>query len=118
MHRTATLGVPDDLRGYLSLVQRLVPIKSSNQGAWRQCRRTDATEQLRPFNPKQAIIARELALRAVELSCPPDAVHTPGIALVAEDELSGIFSPKGIGHRHQYEPSSFGEGHGDRGAST
>ena len=118
MHRTATLGVPDDLRGYLSLVQRLVPIKSSNQGAWRQCRRTDATEQLRPFNPKQAIIARELALRAVELSCPPDAVHTPGIAQVAEDELSGMFSPEGIGHRHQYEPSSFGEGHGDSGTST
>ena len=43
--------------------------------------------KMRPANAKQAIIARELALRLVELSFPPDAVHTPGIAHVAADEL-------------------------------
>ena len=53
--------------------------------------------KMRPSNPKQAIIARELALRLVELSFPPDAVHTPGIAHVAADELSRILSSKGSG---------------------
>ena len=53
--------------------------------------------KMRPSNPKQAIIARELALRLVELSFPPDAVHTPGIAHVVADELSRIYAPKGSG---------------------
>ena len=53
--------------------------------------------KMRPANAKQAIIARELALRFVELSFPPDAIHTPGIAHVAADELSRVFSPKGTG---------------------
>ena len=53
--------------------------------------------KMRPANAKQAIIARELALRLVELSFPPDAVHTPGIAHVAADELSRVYAPKGSG---------------------
>ena len=53
--------------------------------------------KMRPSNPKQAIIARELALRLVELSFPPDAVHTPGIAHVIADELSRVYAPKGAG---------------------
>ena len=53
--------------------------------------------KMRPANAKQAIIARELALRLVELSFPPDAVHTPGIAHVAADALSRVYAPKGSG---------------------
>ena len=53
--------------------------------------------KMRPANAKQAIIARELALRLVELSFPPDAVHTPGIAHVVADELSRVYAPKGTG---------------------
>ena len=53
--------------------------------------------KMRPANAKQAIIAREIALRLVELSFPPDAVHTPGIAHVAADELSRVYAPKGSG---------------------
>ena len=50
--------------------------------------------KMRPSNAKQAIIARELALRLLELSFSPDAVHTPGIAHVVEDELSRVYAPK------------------------
>ena len=53
--------------------------------------------KMRPSNAKQAIIARELALRLAQLSFPPDAVHTPGIAHVAADELSRVYAPKGSG---------------------
>ena len=53
--------------------------------------------KMRPANAKQAIIARELALRLVELSFPPDAVHTPGIAHIVADELSRVYAPKGTG---------------------
>ena len=53
--------------------------------------------KMRPANSKQAIIARELALRLVELSSPPDAVHTPGIAHAVADELSRLYAPKGAG---------------------
>ena len=52
---------------------------------------------MRPANAKQAIIARELALRVVRLSFPPDAVHTPGIAHIVADELSRVYAPKGSG---------------------
>ena len=51
----------------------------------------------RPANAKQAIIPRELALRLVELSFPPDAVHTPGIAHIVADEHSRVYAPKGTG---------------------
>ena len=53
--------------------------------------------KMRPSNARQAIIARELALRLVELSFPPDAVHTPGVAHVVADKLSRVFAPGGTG---------------------
>ena len=52
---------------------------------------------MRLANSKQAIIARELALRLVELSFPPDAVHTPGVAHVVAEKLSRVFAPGGTG---------------------
>ena len=51
--------------------------------------------KMRPANPKQAIIVRELALRLVKLSFLPDAAHTPGVAHVVADRLSRIFAPGG-----------------------
>ena len=39
-----------------------------------------------------AIIARELALRLVELSFPPDALHTPGVAHVIADRPSRVYA--------------------------
>ena len=48
-----------------------------------------------PANSKQAILARELALRLIELSFPPDVVHTPGVAHIVADKLSRIFAPGG-----------------------
>ena len=53
--------------------------------------------KMRPNGPNMAIIARELALRLVELSFPPDATHTPGVAHVIADRLSGVFMPGGTG---------------------
>ena len=50
---------------------------------------------------KLAIVARELALRLVDLSFPPDAEHTPGISHVFADLLSRVDAPltsnKGLG---------------------
>jgi hypothetical protein len=42
-------------------------------------------------------VARELALRLIELSFPPDAVHTPGVSHVIADSLSRVFAPGGRG---------------------
>ena len=42
---------------------------------------------------KLAIIARELALRLVDLSFPPDAEHTPGISHIFADMLSRVDAP-------------------------
>ena len=53
--------------------------------------------QMRPGSPKIAIIARELALRLVELSFPPDALHTPGVAHVIADRLSRVYAPGASG---------------------
>ena len=53
--------------------------------------------KMRPATPALAIVARELALRLVELSFPPDAVHTPGVAHVIADRLSRVFAPGGAG---------------------
>ena len=39
-------------------------------------------------SPAMGIIARELTLRLVELSFPPEALHTPGVAHVIADKLS------------------------------
>ena len=48
-------------------------------------------------SPELAIIARELALRLVDLSFPPDAEHTPGLGHVFADRLSRVFAPTGKG---------------------
>ena len=53
--------------------------------------------KMRPPSPVLAIIARELALRLVELSFPPDAQHTPGVGHIFADKLSRVFSPTGKG---------------------
>ena len=42
---------------------------------------------------KVAIVARELALRLVDLSFPPDAEHTPGMSHVFADLLSRVTGP-------------------------
>ena len=53
--------------------------------------------KMRPANATLAIVARELALRLIELSFPPDAVHTPGMSHVIADALSRVFAPGGGG---------------------
>ena len=53
--------------------------------------------KLRPHGPQMAMIAKQLALRLAVLSFPPDAVHTPGVAHVAADRLSRVYSPDGNG---------------------
>ena len=53
--------------------------------------------KMRPSSPALAIVARELALRLIELSFPPEAVHTPGVAHVIADKLSHIHAPGGFG---------------------
>ena len=58
--------------------------------------------KMRPGSPQIAIIAREIALKLVEFSFPPDAMHTPGIAHVLADELSRIHAPGGSGDVAQY----------------
>ena len=61
--------------------------------------------KMRPGSPQIAIIARELALKLVEFSFPPDAMHTPGVAHILPDELSRIHAPGGCGdvslYRHR-----------------
>ena len=42
---------------------------------------------------KIAIVARELALRLVDLSFPPDAEHTPGMSHILADMLSRVDAP-------------------------
>ena len=53
--------------------------------------------KMRPPSPELAIIARELALRLVELSFPPDAQHTPGVGRISANKLSRLYSPTGKG---------------------
>ena len=55
--------------------------------------------KMRPASPATAIIARELALRLFELSFPPDAVPTQGIAHVIADRLYRIHPP--VGEKYQ-----------------
>ena len=50
--------------------------------------------KLRPATPEHAIIARELGLILVDLSFPPDAEHTPGVAHVLADRLSRVHAPE------------------------
>ncbi len=51
--------------------------------------------KLRPPSTAQAIVARELALHLIEVSFPPEAVHTPGVSHVIADRLSRVFAPGG-----------------------
>ena len=44
-------------------------------------------------NATMAVVARELALRLVHLSFPPDAVHTPGVGHIIADRLSRTHAP-------------------------
>ena len=53
--------------------------------------------KMRPPDATHAIIAREMTLRLAELSFPPDAIHTPGVAHVLADRLSRVFMPGGSG---------------------
>ena len=53
--------------------------------------------KLRPATPAHAIIARELGLVLVDLSFPPDAEHTPGVAHVLADKLSRVHAPEANG---------------------
>jgi hypothetical protein len=48
----------------------------------------------KPGSPALAMIARELALRLVDLSFPPDAEHVAGAGHVFADALSRIWDPK------------------------
>ncbi len=49
--------------------------------------------KLRPPSAAQAIVARELALHLIEISFPPEAVHTPGMSHVIADQLWRINAP-------------------------
>ena len=51
--------------------------------------------KLRPSSAAQAIVARELALHLIEVSFPPEAVHTPGVPHIIADRLSRVFAPGG-----------------------
>ena len=65
--------------------------------------------KMRPGSPQIAIIARELALKLVEFSFPPDAMHTPGVAHILADELSRIHAPGGCGDVSQYRHRSLSD---------
>ncbi len=51
--------------------------------------------KLRPSSAALAIIARELAMHLIEISFPPEAVHTPGVSHVIADKLSRVYAPGG-----------------------
>ena len=79
-----------DVWAHIWSQQRIVlKIRGDNVGALVLC------IKMRPANATIAIVARELALRLAELSFPPDAVHTPGVAHVLADRLSRVFAPEG-----------------------
>ena len=66
--------------------QRIIlKVRSDNVGA------LTLLLKMRPANATIAIVARELALRLADLSFPPDAMHTPGVAHVLADRLSRVF---------------------------
>ena len=44
-------------------------------------------------NTTMAVVARELAMRLVHMSFPPDAVHTPGVGHTIADRLSRVYAP-------------------------
>ena len=53
--------------------------------------------KMRPSMPAMGIIARELALRLVELPFPADATHAPGLSHVIVDKLSRVHEKGGTG---------------------
>ena len=53
--------------------------------------------KMRPPSPSIAVVARELAMRLVDMSFPPDAEHTPGVGHVLADKLSRVYAPSGKG---------------------
>ena len=61
--------------------------------------------KMHPTSPTMATIARELALRTVELSFPPEAIHTPGVAHVIADKLSRVPAPGGSGQCKDIHPA-------------
>ena len=72
---------------YLAAVSHSAEVKADNVGAF------TLLIKMRPGSAKVTIIARELALRLVDLSFPPDAIHTPGVAHVIADRLSRVHAP-------------------------
>ena len=65
--------------------------------------------KMRPGSPQIAIIAREIALKLVEFSFPPDALHTPGVAHILADELSRVHAPGGCGDAREYQHRSLAD---------
>ena len=58
----------------------------------------------RILSATMAVVARELALRLVHLSFPPDAVHTPGVGHIIADRLMRVHSPDGSGGELKHLP--------------
>ena len=78
-----------DIWSSLWLQNRIIlKVKADNVGA------LTLLIKMRPGSSRIAIVARELALRLVELSFPPDALHTPGVAHVIADRLSRVHAPR------------------------
>ena len=87
-----------DLWGSKCLLERvLLSVKSDNVAA------LTLLTKMRPSsshdehgnkvpNTTMAVVARELAMRLVHMSFPPDAVHTPGVGHLIADRLSRVFS--------------------------
>ena len=65
--------------------------------------------KMRLSSPRLAIVAREHALRLIELSFPPDAVHTPGVAHIVADRLSRVFAPGGEGRVNNQLHAALGD---------
>ena len=77
-----------DIWSSLWLQNRIIlKVKADNVGA------LTLLIKMRPGSSRIAIVARELALRLVELSFPPDVLHTPGVAHVIADRLSRVYAP-------------------------
>ena len=85
--------------GSKCLLERVVlSVKSDNVSALTlltKMRPSAAHDELgnRVPNTTMAVVARELAIRLVHMSFPPDAVHTPGVGHIIADRLSRAFSP-------------------------
>ena len=88
-----------DLWGSNCLLERVVlSVKSENVSALtlltKMCPLAAHDEQgNRVPNMTMAVVARELAMRLVHMSFPPDAVHMPGVGHIIADRLSRAFSP-------------------------